>query len=160
MNGNRNGHSVKASMGVYERAQRVIPGVTQLLSRRPTRAALGVSPSSRLLPRPLDPPGAASRLPTAALKLDEPLAAIMIYRSDMVDEHINNGGPRFLPDAITGTPGPRPSSCLPPSPLVPPAIRRPISAVALELDEDVIAVKAVRRDLINDHRAGLAHRSN
>ncbi|HCR17071.1 MAG TPA: hypothetical protein DIU35_06275, partial [Candidatus Latescibacteria bacterium] len=31
-------------MGVYERAQRVIPGVTQLLSRRPTRAALGVSP--------------------------------------------------------------------------------------------------------------------
>ncbi len=44
MNGNRNGHSVKASMGVYERAQGVIPGVTQLLSRRPTRAALGVSP--------------------------------------------------------------------------------------------------------------------
>jgi glutamate-1-semialdehyde aminotransferase len=31
-------------MGVYERAQKVIPGVTQLLSRRPTRAALGVSP--------------------------------------------------------------------------------------------------------------------
>ena len=66
-------------------------------------AALGVSPYSRLLPRPLDPPGAASRLPTAALKLDEPLAARMIYRSDMVGEHIDDGGPRFLPDAILGT---------------------------------------------------------
>lgn len=37
-------HSVARSMAVYERAQAVIPGVTQLLSRRPTQAALGVSP--------------------------------------------------------------------------------------------------------------------
>ncbi len=37
-------HSVARSMEVYERAQAVIPGVTQLLSRRPTQAALGVSP--------------------------------------------------------------------------------------------------------------------
>ncbi len=37
-------HSVARSMAVYERAQSVIPGVTQLLSRRPTQAALGVSP--------------------------------------------------------------------------------------------------------------------
>ena len=115
-----------------------------MLFTRVVIAALGVSPSSRLLPRPLDPPGAASRLPTAALKLDEPLAAIMIYRSDMVDEHIDNGCPRFLPDAILGTPGPRPSSCLLPSPLVPPAIRRPTSVVVFDLEEDVIAVTAVR----------------
>ena len=31
-------------MEVYERAKEIIPGTTQLLSRRPTRAALGVSP--------------------------------------------------------------------------------------------------------------------
>ena len=37
-------HSVKRSMEVYERAKEIIPGTTQLLSRRPTRAALGVSP--------------------------------------------------------------------------------------------------------------------
>ncbi len=37
-------HSVARSMAVYERALEVIPGVTQLLSRRPTQAALGVSP--------------------------------------------------------------------------------------------------------------------
>ena len=37
-------HSVARSMAVYARAQAVIPGVTQLLSRRPTQAALGVSP--------------------------------------------------------------------------------------------------------------------
>lgn len=37
-------HSVRRSLEWYERAGRVIPGVTQLLSRRPTRAALGVSP--------------------------------------------------------------------------------------------------------------------
>ena len=37
-------HSVVRSMAVYERAKEVIPGVTQLLSRRPTQAALGVSP--------------------------------------------------------------------------------------------------------------------
>jgi len=44
MDGNEKGRSVKRSMEVYERARQVIPGVTQLLSRRPTRAALGVSP--------------------------------------------------------------------------------------------------------------------
>ena len=32
-------HSVKRSMEVYERAKEIIPGATQLLSRRPTRAA-------------------------------------------------------------------------------------------------------------------------
>ena len=37
-------HSVAGSMAIYERAQKVIPGITQLLSRRPTRAALGISP--------------------------------------------------------------------------------------------------------------------
>ncbi|MEW6752169.1 MAG: aminotransferase class III-fold pyridoxal phosphate-dependent enzyme [Candidatus Latescibacterota bacterium] len=37
-------HSVARSMEVYERARRLIPGVTQLISRRPTRAAFGVSP--------------------------------------------------------------------------------------------------------------------
>ncbi len=42
--GKRREHSVRRSMEVYERARRLIPGVTQLISRRPTRAALGVSP--------------------------------------------------------------------------------------------------------------------
>lgn len=37
-------HSVKRSMEVYERAKKLIPGVSQLISRRPTRAALGISP--------------------------------------------------------------------------------------------------------------------
>ena len=37
-------HSVQRSLEVYERARQLIPGTTQLLSRRPTRAALGVSP--------------------------------------------------------------------------------------------------------------------
>ena len=37
-------HSVKRSLAILERARQLIPGVTQLLSRRPTRAALGVSP--------------------------------------------------------------------------------------------------------------------
>ncbi len=37
-------HSVKRSMRVYARARRLIPGATQLISRRPTRAALGISP--------------------------------------------------------------------------------------------------------------------
>ena len=37
-------HSVQRSMAILERAQRVIPGVAQLISRRPTRAALGISP--------------------------------------------------------------------------------------------------------------------
>ena len=37
-------HSVQRSMEVYERAKAVIPGITQLISRRPTRAALGSSP--------------------------------------------------------------------------------------------------------------------
>ncbi|MBI2501665.1 MAG: aminotransferase class III-fold pyridoxal phosphate-dependent enzyme [Candidatus Latescibacteria bacterium] len=37
-------HSVKRSLEICERARRLIPGITQLLSRRPTRAALGVSP--------------------------------------------------------------------------------------------------------------------
>lgn len=36
--------SVARSMALYERARKLIPGVTQLISRRPTRAALGVSP--------------------------------------------------------------------------------------------------------------------
>jgi len=37
-------HSVQRSMEVYERAKAVIPGITQLISRRPARAALGSSP--------------------------------------------------------------------------------------------------------------------
>ena len=37
-------HGVDRSMALYERARQLIPGVTQLISRRPTRAALGVSP--------------------------------------------------------------------------------------------------------------------
>ena len=37
-------HSVQRSLEVYERARQLIPGTTQLLSRRPTRTALGVSP--------------------------------------------------------------------------------------------------------------------
>ncbi|MBM3279553.1 MAG: aminotransferase class III-fold pyridoxal phosphate-dependent enzyme [Candidatus Handelsmanbacteria bacterium] len=38
------GHAVQRSLEICERAKQRIPGVTQLLSRRPTRAALGVSP--------------------------------------------------------------------------------------------------------------------
>ncbi|MFC1526340.1 aspartate aminotransferase family protein [Candidatus Latescibacterota bacterium] len=37
-------HSVARSMEIYERARHLIPGVSQLISRRPARAALGVSP--------------------------------------------------------------------------------------------------------------------
>ncbi len=37
-------HSVERSLEVYERARAVIPGITQLISRRPARAALGTSP--------------------------------------------------------------------------------------------------------------------
>ncbi|MBT4500645.1 MAG: aminotransferase class III-fold pyridoxal phosphate-dependent enzyme [Gemmatimonadetes bacterium] len=37
-------HGVEHSMEVYERARKLIPGVTQLISRRPARAALGGSP--------------------------------------------------------------------------------------------------------------------
>ncbi len=37
-------HTVARSMEIYARARQLIPGVTQLISRRPTRAALGVSP--------------------------------------------------------------------------------------------------------------------
>ena len=37
-------HNVKRSLEIYERARKLIPGVSQLISRRPTRAALGVSP--------------------------------------------------------------------------------------------------------------------
>lgn len=37
-------HGVERSMEVYERARKLIPGVTQLISRRPARAALGISP--------------------------------------------------------------------------------------------------------------------
>ena len=37
-------HSVRHSLQIYERAKALIPGTTQLISRRPTRAALGVSP--------------------------------------------------------------------------------------------------------------------
>lgn len=36
--------SVKRSLEIYAQATRLIPGVSQLISRRPTRAALGVSP--------------------------------------------------------------------------------------------------------------------
>ncbi|SVB56308.1 uncharacterized protein METZ01_LOCUS209162 [marine metagenome] len=32
------------SLEIYERARQLIPGTTQLISRRPTRAALGFSP--------------------------------------------------------------------------------------------------------------------
>src|SRR5579859_6767098 len=39
------GHSrVRRSMEIYRRAQELIPGGTQLISRRPTRYACGVSP--------------------------------------------------------------------------------------------------------------------
>jgi len=41
---NPDSHSVKRSLDLYSRAKDLIPGTTQLLSRRPTRAALGVSP--------------------------------------------------------------------------------------------------------------------
>jgi len=37
-------HSVARSLEIYERARQLIPGTTQLISRRPTRGALGVSP--------------------------------------------------------------------------------------------------------------------
>lgn len=37
-------HTVARSMALYQRARELIPGVTQLISRRPTRAALGISP--------------------------------------------------------------------------------------------------------------------
>jgi len=37
-------HSVARSQAIHERAKALIPGTTQLISRRPTRAALGVSP--------------------------------------------------------------------------------------------------------------------
>ena len=37
-------HSVDRSMEIYERARHLIPGVSQLISRRPTMAALGYSP--------------------------------------------------------------------------------------------------------------------
>ena len=37
-------HSVHRSLEIYKRARALIPGTTQLISRRPTRAALGVSP--------------------------------------------------------------------------------------------------------------------
>ena len=37
-------HSVARSLEIYERARKLIPGTTQLISRRPTRSALGVSP--------------------------------------------------------------------------------------------------------------------
>ena len=38
------GHSVKRSLALYERAQALIPGATQLISRRATRFAYGVTP--------------------------------------------------------------------------------------------------------------------
>ena len=37
-------HSVARSLEIYERARKLIPGTTQLISRRPTRGAMGVSP--------------------------------------------------------------------------------------------------------------------
>ena len=37
-------HSVARSLEIYERARQLMPGTTQLISRRPTRSALGVSP--------------------------------------------------------------------------------------------------------------------
>ena len=40
----RTGHSVARSMALYRKAERLIPGVAQLISRRPTRRAFGVSP--------------------------------------------------------------------------------------------------------------------
>ena len=36
---------VPRSMALYERAAQLIPGATQLISRRPTRVAYGVSPA-------------------------------------------------------------------------------------------------------------------
>jgi glutamate-1-semialdehyde 2,1-aminomutase len=38
------GRSIERSMAIYRRAQNLIPGVSQLLSRRPSRWALGISP--------------------------------------------------------------------------------------------------------------------
>jgi len=40
----RTEHRVEKSMALYERARELIPGATQLISRRPTRGALGISP--------------------------------------------------------------------------------------------------------------------
>ncbi len=37
-------HSVEKSMALYRKAEQLIPGVAQLISRRPTRRAFGVSP--------------------------------------------------------------------------------------------------------------------
>ena len=41
---NKPAPNVARSLEIYERARKLIPGVTQLISRRPTRAALGHSP--------------------------------------------------------------------------------------------------------------------
>ena len=41
---NRPAHSVEGSLALYRQARGLLPGVSQLVSRRPTRAALGVSP--------------------------------------------------------------------------------------------------------------------
>jgi glutamate-1-semialdehyde 2,1-aminomutase len=40
----RQSHSVARSLEIYQKARQLIPGTTQLISRRPTRAALGFSP--------------------------------------------------------------------------------------------------------------------
>jgi glutamate-1-semialdehyde 2,1-aminomutase len=42
--GTSQGHKIERSMAIYHRAKQLIPGVSQLLSRRPSRWALGVSP--------------------------------------------------------------------------------------------------------------------
>ena len=41
---NQSKHSVQRSLDILQRARQLIPGISQLISRRPTRAALGVSP--------------------------------------------------------------------------------------------------------------------
>jgi glutamate-1-semialdehyde 2,1-aminomutase len=36
-------HSIERSLDLYERAKQLMPGAAQLISRRPTRGALGIS---------------------------------------------------------------------------------------------------------------------
>ena len=35
---------ITRSLEIYDRAKKLIPGISQLISRRPTRAAFGISP--------------------------------------------------------------------------------------------------------------------
>ncbi len=42
-------HSIAHSLAIYQRAKELIPGVAQLISRRPTRAAIIIGMADRLL---------------------------------------------------------------------------------------------------------------